>query len=251
MNMAVQIAWAITGAGHFLEETFDVMSRLVKDNKVTVTAYLSSAGEQVVKMYGLWSKLEQISPGGYLQEILTEDKEGPGFSHAGRLVMNLYDALVVSPASGNTVAKIVCGIADTLATNAVAQAQKGQVPVYVVPTDQKKGVAETMLPYRVDRRECKLCEPCPAVEVCSYSAFHFVDGVPRIDSVLCQGCGLCVTACPFGAVKYGEKKKLMIRNVDVQNVEKLQLMDDVTVLENPQQILLMIEKLRTKSGCKS
>jgi len=251
VKMAVQIAWAVTGAGHFLEETCDVMSRLVKDNKVTVTAYLSSAGEQVVKMYGLWSKLEQISPGGYLQEIFAENNEEPGFSHAGRLVMNLYDALVVSPASGNTVAKIVCGIADTLATNAVAQAQKGQVPVYVVPTDQKEGFVETTLPYRVDRRECKLCEPCPAVEVCTYSAFQFVDGVPRIDSVMCQGCGLCVTACPFGAVKYGEKKELMIRRVDAQNVKKLRLMDNVTVLENPQQILTIIEKLQTTSGGKS
>jgi dihydromethanopterin reductase (acceptor) len=243
VNMAVQIAWVVTGAGHFLEETFDVMSQLVRSKKVTVTTYLSSAGEQVVKMYGLWSKLEQISPGGYLQEILAENKEGPGFSHAGRLVMNLYQALVVSPASGNTVAKIVCGIADTLATNAVAQAQKGEVPVYVVPTDQKEGFVETTLPYRVDRRECRLCDPCPVVEVCSYSAFRIVDGVPRIDSVLCQGCGLCVTACPFGAVKYGEKKKLLIRSVDVQNVKRLRLMNNVTVLEHPQQIEAIIEKL--------
>ena len=243
MNMAVQIAWVITGAGHFLKETFDVMGQLVKGNKVTVTTYLSSAGEQVVKMYGFWSKLERISPGGYLQEVLTESEEGPGFSHAGRFALGLYQALIVSPASGNTVAKIVCGIADTLATNAVAQAQKGEVPVYVVPTDQKEGFVETTLPYRVDRRECRLCEPCPVVEVCSYSAFRIVDGVPRIDSVLCQGCGLCVTACPFGAVKYGEKKRLRIRSVDVQNVERLRFMNNVTVLEHPQQIEEIIKKL--------
>jgi dihydromethanopterin reductase (acceptor) len=243
VNMAAQITWVITGAGHFLKETFDVMGKLVKDNKVTVTTYLSSAGEQVVKMYGLWSKLEQISPGGYLQEILNENKEDPGFSHAGRFALDMYQALIVSPASGNTVAKIVYGIADSLATNVVAQAQKGEVPVYVVPTDQKEGFVETTLPYRVDRRECKLCDPCLAVDVCSYSAFRIVDGVPRIDPVLCQGCGLCVTACPFGAVKYGEKKKLLIRSVDVQNVKKLRSMDNVTVLEHPQQIEDIIEKL--------
>jgi dihydromethanopterin reductase (acceptor) len=248
--MVVQVAWAITGAGQFLEETFDVMDRLVEDNKVKVTSYLSSAGEQVVKMYGLRSKLEHVSPGSYLQEVLTEKMEGPGFSHAGRLVMNMYDAVVVSPASGNTVAKIVYGIADTLSTNVVAQAQKGEVPVFVVPTDQKEGFVETTLPYSVDRRECQLCEPCPVVEVCAYSAFRIVDGVPKIDSVLCQGCGLCVTACPFGAVKYGEKKRLRIRSVDVQNVERLRLMDGLTVLEHPQQIETVIEKLQTKKGCK-
>jgi len=249
--MAVQIAWVITGAGHFLKETFDVMNQLVKSNKITVTTYLSSAGEQVVKMYGFWSKLEQISPGSYLQEILTESEEGPGFSHAGRLVMDLYNALIVSPASGNTVAKIVYGIADTLATNAVAQAQKGEVPVYVVPTDQEEGFVETTLPYHIDRRECKLCDPCPVVDVCSYSAFQILDGVPKIDSVLCQGCGLCVTSCPFGAVKYGEKKKLLIRSVDVQNVKKLRLMNNLTVLEHPQQIETIIQKLQIKSRCQS
>jgi len=241
--MAMQIAWVITGAGHFLEETFDVINQLVKSNKIAVTTYLSSAGEQVVKMYGFWSKLEQISPGSYLQEILSESEEGPSFSHAGRLVMDLYKALIVSPASGNTVAKIVYGIADTLATNAVAQAQKGEVPVYVVPTDQEEGFVETTLPYRVDRRECRLCDPCPVVDVCSYAAFQILDGVPKIDSVLCQGCGLCVTFCPFGAVKYGEKKKLWIRSVDVQNVKKLRLMNNLTVLEHPQQIEAIIQKL--------
>jgi dihydromethanopterin reductase (acceptor) len=243
VDMAVQVAWVITGAGHFLKETFDVMGRLVRGNKVTVTTYLSSAGKQVVKMYGLWSKLEQISPGGYLQEILTENRDDPGFSHAGRFALNLYDALVVSPASGNTVAKIVCGIADTLATNAVAQAQKGEVPVYVVPTDQKEGFVETTLPYRVDRRECKLCDPCPVVDVCPYSAFKIVDGIPRIDSLLCQGCGFCVAACPFGAVKCEEKKKLLIRSVDTQNVKRLQSMDNITVLEHPQQIEDTIKRL--------
>ena len=243
MNMVVQVAWVITGAGHFLEETFDVMNQLVKNNNVIVTTYLSSAGEQVVKMYGFWSKLEQISPGSHRQEVFTENKEDPSFSHAGRFILDLYNALVVSPASGNTVAKIVYGIADTLATNAVAQAQKGDVPVYVVPTDQEEGFVETTLPYRIDRRECKLCNPCSVVDVCSYSAVQILDGVPKIDSVLCQGCGMCVASCPFAAVKYGEKKRLRIRSVDVQNVEKLRLMNNLTVLEHPQQIETISKKL--------
>jgi dihydromethanopterin reductase (acceptor) len=234
--MAVQIAWVITGAGHFLKESFDVMSQLVKSNEISVTTYLSLAGERVVKMYGFWGMLKQISPGGYLNEVLAESEERPGFSHAGRMLMNLYDTLIASPASGNTVAKIVYGIADTLATNVVAQAQKGMVPVYIVPTDQKEGSVETTLPYRLVRKECRLCNPCPVVEVCSFSAFQIVNCVPRIDSVLCQGCGLCITACPFEAIKYGEKKKLWIRSVDVQNVKKLQLMNNMTVLEHPQQI---------------
>jgi dihydromethanopterin reductase (acceptor) len=241
--MVTQIAWAITGAGHFLQETFDVMDKLVKNNKATVTTFLSSAGEQVVKMYGLRNNLETISPGAYLQEIFTENKDDPGCSHAGRFILDLYSTLVVSPASGNTVAKIAHGIADTLVTNAVAQAQKANVPVYVVPTDQKEGSIETVLPCRVDRTICKQCEPCAVVESCSFSAVTLVDGVPKIDSVLCQGCGMCVTSCQFGAIKCGEKKKMLIRSVDVQNVKKLQSMNNMTVLEHPKQIEAVIEKL--------
>ncbi|MCW4015842.1 MAG: dihydromethanopterin reductase (acceptor) [Candidatus Bathyarchaeota archaeon] len=241
--MAVQIAWAITGAGHFLAETFELMTKLAKNNKITVTTYLSSAGEQVVKMYGLWNKFEQISSGGYLQEIFTENNQDLGFSHAGRFIVEPYALLVVSPASANTVAKIACGIADTLVTNVVAQAQKGGVHVYVVPTDQKEGFVETVLPCRVDRASCKQCSPCSIVDVCPNSAVQLLDGFPKINSVLCQGCGLCVTSCQFGAVKFGEKKRIWIRSVDAHNVDKLRSMANLTVLEHPQQIQTIIAKL--------
>jgi len=214
----------------------------VENNKILVTSFLSSAGEQVVKTYGLWNKLEQVSSGGYLQEVITEKNQDPGFSHAGRFILDLYDVLVVSPATGNSVAKIAYGIADSLVTNVVAQAQKVGVPVYVLPTDQKEGFIETTLPYRIDRQSCKLCNPCSVVDACSYSAVKVVAGVPKINSVLCQGCGLCVDYCPFGAVKYGEKKKMWIRPIDAQNVAKLRLMGGLTVLEYPQQIGTVIEK---------
>jgi dihydromethanopterin reductase (acceptor) len=128
-------------------------------------------------------------------------------------------------------------------TNAVAQAQKANIPVYVVPTDQKEGVVETVLPCRVDRRICEQCKPCAVVESCSFSAVTFVDGIPKIDSVLCQGCGMCVTSCQLGAVKCGEKKKMLIRSVDVQNVKKLQSMKNMVVLEKPKQIETVVEKL--------
>lgn len=238
--MVVQVAWAITGAGHFLKETFEVMEKLVKNNKITVTSFLSQAGEQVVKMYGLGSKLEQISPGSYLQEILTENKKDLGFAHTGRFIFNTYDVVVVSPATANTVAKVAYGMADTLVTNAVAQAQKAGVPVYVVPTDQKEGSVETILPHRISRKECKLCNPCPVVDACPSSAVKLVEGIPKINAVLCEGCGSCVDACQFGVVKHGEKRKIQIRSVDVQNVKKLQSMNNMTVLENPQQIETVI-----------
>jgi dihydromethanopterin reductase (acceptor) len=241
--MVCHVAWAITGAGHLLKETFDVISQLVETQNVTVTTFLSAAANQVLNTYGLYNKLSQISPGGYLQEVITESQKDLGFSSAGRFILGDYDVLVVSPATGNTVAKIVYGIADTLVTNLVAQAQKAKVPVYTVPTDQKEGYVETILPYRIDKQTCKQCSPCPVVELCSYSAVKISEGIPKISSVLCQGCGLCLEACQYGAVKFAEKKKLWIRAVDAQNVVKLRFMSNLTVLENPQQIQIIIEDL--------
>jgi flavoprotein len=43
--------------------------------------------------------------------------------------------LVIAPATSNTVAKCVLGIADSLASNFFAQAGKSRVPILVLPTD--------------------------------------------------------------------------------------------------------------------
>jgi dihydromethanopterin reductase (acceptor) len=241
MEMSLAIAWAITGAGHFLKETFEVMSEVVKDNDIKVTTYLSTAGCQVVKMYGLWEELKKISKGGYLQEIFIEDKEGAASPKAGRLLRGIYKFLIVSPATANTVAKIVHGVADTLVTNAVAQAQKGAVPIYIVPTDQQS-VVETALLYRVDRSVCKSCEPCPAISICPQQAIKVVDNYPNIDITLCRNCKLCITACLFGAIKYEERVKLRLRKIDVENVERLKKMEGITVLEHPKLIMNIVRK---------
>jgi len=64
-----------------------------------------------------------------------------------------YDFVLIAPATANTVAKIAHGIADTLVTNAAAQAMKVDVPVYIFPVDQKEGEIITKLP---DGRSLKL-----------------------------------------------------------------------------------------------
>ncbi len=43
--------------------------------------------------------------------------------------------LLIAPATGNSVAKFVYGISDTLITNLFAQAGKSRVPIVVLPTD--------------------------------------------------------------------------------------------------------------------
>lgn len=201
-----------------------------------ITTFLSPAGAEIVRMYGYWDLLREISPGGYYEEVVTEKGEGSSAPRAGRLARGVYKALVVSPASANTVAKIVVGIADTLVTNAVAQANKGGTPILIVPTDQKMGYVETIIPPRVDRAICLACTPCPPMEVCEYGAITIVDGKPRINLLKCYGCGLCAPVCPYVAIKYAEKVKTKIRRVDVENVKKLKRMRGITVLSHPSEI---------------
>ena len=57
-----------------------------------------------------------------------------------------YDFLLVAPATSNTVAKIACGIGDTLITNSVIMCLKAFGKVYVLPTDYREGVVSTLLP---------------------------------------------------------------------------------------------------------
>jgi len=136
------MAWGITGSGDHLPETIQVIKRIIERGNVKVTIFLSKSAVIVTKWYGLWKELESISP-----KIMVE--EGPNIPFiAGQLQIGKFKFLLVAPATGNTVAKIVNGIADSLVTNAVSQAQKGNVPVYILPVDQETetGKVKTILP---------------------------------------------------------------------------------------------------------
>lgn len=120
------LAWAITGAGHFLSESVALIEELRAKRDVDV--YLSRAAAEVVPMYGLEARLREAC-----RETIRET--GYSFPVAGRFSAGTYEALVVAPVTGNTVGKLVTGIADTLASSLFAQAGKSRVPICVLPTD--------------------------------------------------------------------------------------------------------------------
>jgi dihydromethanopterin reductase (acceptor) len=231
----MNLAWGITGAGHFLRESFEVFKELKEKNpELKVTTFLSRAAEEVVRMYGLASELSNISPGGYLEERFSESEQGASFPKTGRFLLKRYDALIVTPCTSNTTAKIVYGIADTLVTNAVAQAVKGGVPVFIVPVDIA-GKIESRMPYFIDREICMRCELCPPALQCERQAI-----TDQIDLLKCDGCGLCVTLCSYGAIK-GGLAKLRVRDVDSRNVRKLHKLEGIKVLNHPGKILNVIK----------
>lgn len=236
----MNIAWGITGAGHFLRQSIEVFETLKKTTPhLKITILISRAGEEVVKMYGLENKLHDISKGEYLEEIFPESKQGASFPKTGRFLLQRYHALIICPATSNTTAKIAHGIADTLVTNAVAQSIKGDVPVFIVPVDIS-GKIESRMPYFIDRDICMKCEICPPQEHCHNKAI-----AEQIDLLRCDGCGECVKLCSFGAIK-GGVVKLKVRDVDSNNVRILHKLEGITVLDNPQAILRVIEKLNMR-----
>ena len=221
------VAWAVTGAGHYLAESVAAMEEIARENRVCT--FVSRAGEEVARMYGLFDTFSEISGGGYLEEVFLEREEGASSPKAGRFMMNRFDLLIIAPATANTVAKIVCGIADSLPTNAAALANKANVPVYVLPTDVRES-AETKPPYTIDRDLCIRCDVCEPRKACPKGAIG-----EQIDLVKCDGCGICRDLCPHGAIRRA-LISVTTRPMDKENIERLRAIPGFVVLEGPEDI---------------
>jgi flavoprotein len=118
-----RIAWAITGAGHALEDCVETLLKLE-----TVDVFLSKAAEEVLRIYRLDARLDASGV-----HIYRETNSSSPL--VGRFSGGVYRILVIAPATSNSVAKFVRGISDTLVTNFFAQAGKSRVPILVYPTD--------------------------------------------------------------------------------------------------------------------
>ncbi|MHA1805280.1 MAG: flavoprotein [Promethearchaeota archaeon] len=183
-----KIMWGMTGTGYLIKESIDLMKKLQEtyQEKIDITVMLSKEGEVVIKWYKQWL---------YLTEVITKIKvektpNNPFF--AGPLQLGKYDLFLVCPLSANSVAKIVHGIADSLITNCVAQTIKGNITVYLLPSDQHVEPIVTSRP----------------------------DGSPLI---------------------------LKIRDIELENVNKLKQMEGIHVFQNFSEIEpLIIKKIQEK-----
>ena len=118
-----RLAWAITGSGHYIEECLEFM--LTLDN---VDLYLSQAGEEVLKMYGVDLKEVRAKMPVYRDKAASAPP-------VGLFYKAYYHTFVMAPTTSNTIAKCVLGIADSLVTNLYSQAGKCRVPSIVYPCD--------------------------------------------------------------------------------------------------------------------
>jgi dihydromethanopterin reductase (acceptor) len=115
-----RIAWAITGSGHYFDECLEFLRDLP-----AVDLFVSKAAAEVIRMYK--SRLPEA--------IRIYRDTTASAAQVGLFYEGVYHTLVVAPATSNTVAKFVCGISDTLATNVFAQAGKCRVPSIVFACD--------------------------------------------------------------------------------------------------------------------
>jgi len=141
----MKIAWGITGSGDFMSEIVKSMRQITKENEgIQVYVFMSRAAQQVLRLYGLTKDLENVSNKIFLE--IDANRTEPFYYLPGALQVGKFKLFLICPATANTVAKIVNGIADSLITNAAAQAAKANVPIYIYPVDSAEDNLTTTLP---------------------------------------------------------------------------------------------------------
>ena len=131
-----RLAWAVTGSGHYLDECLEII-RDLED----VDLFYSSAGEEVLRMYGHDPKA--INKQGRVYRDRAASSPPVGLFYRGD-----YHTLVVAPATSNTVAKMVLGLSDGLISNVYAQAGKCGIPSIVLACDTEPEM-DTPAPDRI------------------------------------------------------------------------------------------------------
>ena len=136
------VAWVITGAGDKIVETLEVMKKINAkyQDQVEIEVYISKAGDQVVKYYGISNELENN-----FENIWVEINANSPFL-AGQIQLGKYEFLLIAPTTSNTVSKISMRMGDTLISNAAIMGQKADVPIYIFPSDYEEGITITKLP---------------------------------------------------------------------------------------------------------
>ena len=119
-----RIAWCITGSGHYLKESVDLM--LTLEN---VDLYLSKAGEEVLKWYNYDLSIFKKNKIKVIKDVTASA------SPVSLLYESVYKLVVISPATSNTIALMAQGISDSLVTNMFAQAGKCEVKSLVFACD--------------------------------------------------------------------------------------------------------------------
>lgn len=144
-----KVAWGITGSGDKIIETVKIMQEIREKyiDEYDIRIYVSKAGDQVLKYYGLFKELEVE-----FDRTWVEVNANAPFL-AGQIQLGQFEFMLIAPATSNTVAKISLRIGDALLPNSAIMGQKAGIPIYIMPSDFEEGVVVTQLP---DGRDLEL-----------------------------------------------------------------------------------------------
>ncbi len=147
-----RIAWGITGSGHLLKESIEIIESLQN-----VDLFLSKAGEEALKWYNY--KLDDFKT----KNIKIFKDVTASSAPVSLFYEDIYKVLIVSPATSNTVAQMAYGFSDNLITNIFAQAGKCKMysivpacdtePVIITPAP---GKMVTVYPRKIDLKNYEL-----------------------------------------------------------------------------------------------
>ncbi|MHA1219220.1 MAG: flavoprotein [Candidatus Heimdallarchaeaceae archaeon] len=285
--MTTRIAWAITGAGCWLTESFAVLGKLLKNDDIKIDLFFSEAGREVAQCYGVFkapvplktsfidkireipnfnedifmpnfvekfqwlgvkdtrilketliekSPEEEFDFDEAFRDVVFEIDEGSSFPTAATASNNKYDAIVISPATGNTIAKISQGIADNLITNLAIMGSKSEsTPVIVIPTDFKEGISKSYLPIMLHSDTCKKCTECSSLWACKPGAIRRKRGKVQIHRLKCIGCLDCVRYCRHGIITFLEEIEVHVRPREAEATNLLRSQHGFIVLETPEE----------------
>ena len=124
-----RIAWCITGSGHYLKESIDLMIDIEN-----VDLFLSKAVEEVLKWYNY--DLKDFRSKGIK---IFKDNTASG-APVSLLYEGVYKLVIISPATSNTVAQMAYGLSAGLVTNMFAQAGKCRIKSIVFACDTEPPV---------------------------------------------------------------------------------------------------------------
>ena len=170
-----------------------------------------------------------------LNDVIFEIDEGSSFPSGASASNNRYDFIVISPATGNTVAKVANGIADNLITNLAIMGNKSEnSKIIFVPTDLKQGEVKSYLPIMLHQDTCKKCQECSALWACKPGAIRRKRGKIRVNRLKCIGCLDCVKFCRHGVITFLEETKVIVRNREAIAADLLSKQEGFIVLETPE-----------------
>ncbi len=233
MSRRLRIAWGITGAGHYLQESVKIIERLVYEFKISTIVYISRAGREVLRMYGIHDEFLEKLKFSKFCDVVFEEEEGHSYPRTGKVYIDV-NLVVVSPTTFNTLAKIANGICDTLVTNLVAHALKARVPVILVVPDLECPL-ESEIPIYINHDVCISCDSkCVIVNVCPKNAIYIgIDELPHVDLLKCDRCGVCASKCPLNAIEISKKITIYRHPLLASLVERVRGMG-IAVFGNPE-----------------